>query len=109
MSNKRTSRVRRLLGGSIFSPKGLLVWAVIVGAVFLACHFAGLREYTTIISGTAPTGDISDRVVPALAALYVLVYLASVIVAPILVLAAAIFLGLDLIIPRRDRARSAGG
>lgn len=109
MRDKRTSWVRRVFGGSIFSPKGLLAWAVILGVVFLACHLAGLREYTTIISGTAPTGDVSDRVAPALAAAYVVVYLAFIIVAPILVLAAGIFLGLDLIIPRRDRARSAGG
>ena len=103
MTAKRKSWLRRPLGGPTFSPKGLLLWAGIVALGFLVCHAAGLREHTTVISGTSPTGDVHSVLPIALGAVYAVVYFAFVLLVPILILAAAIFLALQLIVVPRNR------
>lgn len=97
-------RLRRLFKVSTFSPKGLLAWAALLSIIFLVCHLAGLRAYATVISGTSPTGDVTDTSTLLLAGLYVLAYVSFVVVVPILAIASAIFFGLERIIPLRDRA-----
>ncbi len=73
----------------IFSPKGLIVRAAVLSAVFLICHLIGLREFTTILCGTYPS-----TIMPVLAAglgfVYVLMYLAFTVVVPVLLIAAGL-------------------
>lgn len=109
MTKQVMQRLGRFFRLSTFSPKGLLAWAVVLSIVFLACHFAGLRTYATIISGTSPTGDITDLSALLLAVLYVLSYVSFAVVVPILTIAAAIFLGLSRIIPRGKQPTEATG
>ena len=98
-TEKRRNWLSRLLGGPLFSPKGLLVRAGLIALFFLLCHAAGLREYTSIVSGTSPTGDVGDIFSVALAGLYLVAYVAAVLVAPIMLLASAIFTALQLLAP----------
>jgi hypothetical protein len=83
----------------LVSPPGFVAAALILGALYGAAHLAGLREDTTILSGTAPPGGGSA----ALGLVYVALHFAFVIGAPILVLAAAIFWGLGRFTPARPR------
>lgn len=78
------------LAGLAFSPRGLLIRAAIISVVYLLARLAGLREYTTIISGTSPTGDVSDWWSAGLGVLYVTLYLAFVLAVPVLLIAAAL-------------------
>lgn len=96
MSDGAKAKKPRWLGflrGPAFSPHGLLTRAVIITLAYLVAHCAGLREYTTIISGTSPTG-VPNQAFPALLGiLYVLLYMGFVVVVPILIIAALFFAG----------------
>mgnify|MGYP003381096715 CR=1 FL=1 len=70
-------------------PAGLIVLA------FLALRFAGGREATQVISGTAVSREVA-----LLGAAYVVAHLAAVIVAPILAIATAI-VGVERLLTRR--------
>jgi hypothetical protein len=87
----------------LFSPRGLLLRAGVLAALFLACHLAGWREHTSILCGTAFTANVTDRYSQWFGMVYVVLYLGSVIVVPILILAA----GLITLINRVWRAKSA--
>jgi hypothetical protein len=71
--------------------KGLLIFAALIGLVFLACHAAGFRESTSVLSGTY-TG--ASSVTSGLA--YAAIYMGFVILAPILVVGAGVLFLLDL-------------
>jgi hypothetical protein len=69
------------------SPRGLLLMAGVLAAGFLVLHACGLREYTTLLTGTAPAGGTLSRPTAVLALFYILAHLATVLVAPVLALA----------------------
>jgi len=72
-----------------FSPRGFLLRALVIAGAFLAVHLAGLRDYTSVLNGTI--GPAADwRTSSFLGIAYLVIYLAFVIVAPVLVLAAGI-------------------
>ncbi len=81
--------LKYLLWGSFRTPRGLLLRALYLVLLFGIVHFAGLREYTTFLFGT-PAGPESFRLKLLLGSIYILTYLGAAIIAPILVLAAAI-------------------
>jgi hypothetical protein len=84
----------------IFSPKGFLARAVLIGAAFLICHAVGLRGHTAILSGTSPSGDPTDVFSVGLGTTYIVLYFAFVLVTPILIIASAVFALLQLGIAR---------
>jgi uncharacterized membrane protein YdcZ (DUF606 family) len=72
------------------SPRGFLVTAVLLGGTFALAHALGLREQTRFLSGT-----------PAwvfLGALYGVLYFASVLIVPPLVIAALTFAAIERIL-----------
>ena len=95
MSERRKARGR--LVGRLLSPKGLLTRAAMLALVFLLCHAAGLREYTSVLSGTVPAGATGRVIAVGLAALYLFSYFAFVLLVPVMVLASPIMLGLLLL------------
>lgn len=70
---------------SFFSAWGFVFRALLIFAVFAVLHLAGLREYTSFISGTT-SGNYHDL----LGMTYFLFYSLAIFVAPILLLASAI-------------------
>lgn len=98
-TKRKVSRISMVLGRPLLSPRGLLVRAVLIILVFLLCHAAGLREKTSILCGTSPTGDVDDMLSITLAALYMLAYFGALVVAPILLLASGVFTALQLFAP----------
>jgi hypothetical protein len=81
---------RGVLRFELFSPRGFLICAATLALAFAVCHVAGLREYTSILCGQAPTGSYADWWAIHLGMAYVVFYFAFVLVVPILVLAAGI-------------------
>jgi hypothetical protein len=76
------------------SARGLAVTAGVIAALYGGAHALGLRAYTAILSGTAPPGgDGAAGVVLGL--VYVALYFACVVGAPILAIAAAVMWGLS--------------
>jgi hypothetical protein len=73
----------------IVSPAGLAASALVLAVLYGVAHLAGMREDTTILSGSAPPGGGSADV--AAGVVYILLHFAFVIGAPILALAAGIF------------------
>ncbi len=82
--------IRQLWRAPLFSPTGLLVRAVLLTVVYLVLHLAGWREYTSILCGTAPTGNLGDRQAQLYGLIYVLCHFAVVVSVPILVIAAGL-------------------
>lgn len=90
MTGQRNFWSRQLVPSGILTPRGMLQRALGIVAVFAICHLVGWREYTTIISGTSPTGNPANfwSIVPG--CIYAVIYFAMVIAMPILVIAAGL-------------------
>jgi hypothetical protein len=86
----------------LLSPRGFLGLAGILAVAYWGCDLAGWREYTSFLSGTFEAGRQGDVGV-MLGAVYVLAYLGFVLIAPVLVLAAAVFAILLRAANRRNR------
>jgi hypothetical protein len=87
------------------SPLDLVQCAAAFSLLFLALHLAGLREYTSILSGTVGSLALGWRLSAALAAIYVFAYLPFVVLVPILILAALILAGTKWLTVRAGRWR----
>ena len=75
-----------------FSTKYFLIRGLELAALFLVAQLAGLREYTTFLSGT--TGDLGTTLERSglYGTAYIVLYLGCVVVAPILLLAAGLLI-----------------
>ena len=72
------------------SARDMLQRACALSVMFLVAHLAGLREFTSVLNGTIGSVAAGWNLSAFLAAVYILLYLAFVILVPILVLAAMI-------------------
>ena len=91
--------------GRGISPRSLLVAAAALAIAFGLSHVAGLRHYAGFLSGSAPAGT-GDGTLPAgFGVIYVLLYFAFVVIAPILALAA----GILAVLTRRRRPDESTG
>jgi hypothetical protein len=82
--------------------KGLLIRAVIILVAFGCLHLLNAREYTSMLSGTAPTEAGLSLGQSLWGSAYLVVYLAVTVTAPILILAAGIY----FILTRLSRGRT---
>lgn len=73
-----------------FSAGGFVLCAVLIGFLFAIVSIAGLREYTSILSGTVGSVRLGWQISALLGFTYLFVYLAFVLLAPILLIAAAL-------------------
>ena len=92
----KTTPLQRWIRGfraELFSPKDFVRSALILVLLFGAAHFAGWREYTSILSGTLPYSDTNWRLAFALGALYILLYHSVALLAPIFLLAGMLLAG----------------
>jgi hypothetical protein len=63
-----------------------------ISGLFLVVHLAGFREFTGILNGTIGSLALGWRLSAFLAVIYIVLYLAFVILVPVLLLAAAILM-----------------
>jgi hypothetical protein len=89
------------LRAEAFSPKDLVQRAVFIAVLYLAAHLAGLREFATFLSGTAPVTTLSWQWVAFLGAAYLIVYFAFILLAPMLLIAAALLAAWGALCRRR--------
>jgi hypothetical protein len=73
------------------SAKDMIQRAAAISCLFLVVHFAGFREYTGILNGTIGSMELGWELSAILGVFYIVLYLAFVIVVPVL-LVAAVFL-----------------
>jgi hypothetical protein len=85
----------------IISPETLAVCGVMIVLFYLVLHFSGLRENTSLLSGTLPGEGPQDESALFWGVAYVLAYFAYAIVAPVLLIGAAVFAGIEAVLTRR--------
>ena len=76
----------------ILSARDLLQRALGLSGLFLLAHLAGLREFTSVLNGTVGSVAAGWKLSSFLALIYILLFLAFVILVPVLVLAALILM-----------------
>ena len=74
------------------SAKDLLQRAIAISGLFLVVHLAGFREFTGVLNGTIGSLALGWNLSAFLAVIYIVFYLAFVILVPVLVLAAVILM-----------------
>ena len=72
------------------SARDLLQRAAVISVLFLALHLAGFREFTGVLNGTIGSLTLGWKLSAFLAVIYIVFYLAFVVLVPVLVLAAGI-------------------
>jgi hypothetical protein len=72
------------------SATDLLQRACAISAMFLLVHLAGFREFTSILNRTVGSVALGWNLSAFLAVIYIILYLAFVILVPMLILAAVI-------------------
>ncbi|HEX3626589.1 MAG TPA: hypothetical protein VH280_14335 [Verrucomicrobiae bacterium] len=85
--NKKSTGLQR---AEFLSARDMIQRAAAISGLFLVLHLAGLREFTGILNGTIGSLALGWRLSAALAIFYIVLYLAFVILVPVLLLAAAI-------------------
>jgi hypothetical protein len=97
MKTPLSRHVRALWRADLLSPKDLLRRAVFLIVLYLLIQLAGLREFTSVISGTTGSIQLSWHISAFLALTYILSYLSLVLLVPILLLAAVLLFGWEKI------------
>jgi hypothetical protein len=90
--SKPTSRnpILRILRAPFFSPMGFLTRALAIALIFALMTRWGWRDYTSVICGTAPSGNLADKNAILIGMSYAVVHFVSYVGTPILLLAAGI-------------------
>ena len=91
MNRSLGQKIRNVWQADFFSPKYFLRWAVFLTVPFVVAHLCGLRESTSILNGTSAVG-MNLQQTAFWGGLYVLLYLAFILLVPTLLLAAGLLL-----------------
>lgn len=73
------------------SPAGFVLAAVAIAVIFALVNALGFRPYIVVLIGAAPQGGHADHSAVLAAIVYAVAALAFILLAPVLVIAAAIF------------------
>lgn len=92
MSKESNIKAFMRWSGEFFSARYFLVRALALVVFFSIAHLAGLREYTTFLSGTTGSPNVSIQFSAFCGMLYIALYIGSVVLAPILILAAGLLI-----------------
>jgi hypothetical protein len=90
MTSTLWRRVRALWYADFLSAKDLARRAVLISIVYLVAQLIGLREFTTVLTGTAGSVQLGWRMSAFLGLLYLCIYLAFVLIVPMLLIAATL-------------------
>lgn len=72
------------------SPQDMIQRAAAISGLFLVVHLAGFRDFTSVLNGTIGSLALGWNLSAFLAAVYIMLYLAFVVLVPVLVLAALV-------------------
>lgn len=90
MSNSALPARSEPWSGTFFSAKYFLMRALVMGVLFLIVHLLGLRDFTTFVTGTTGSPDVSFQLSSFYGMLYLVLYMGCVVVAPIFLVAAGL-------------------
>ena len=107
MSGKWTRLIGAFWHAKFLSPRDLICRAAILTVIYAMVNVAGLREYTSILNGTAGSADISRGLAAFLGVGYVFSYLAFVLLAPIFLITAGLITAWEKWGPARARESTA--
>jgi len=82
--------LRHLWKAEIFSPAALVLRAILIAMLFCASELLGLREYTTFLSGTSGNVNLSWNTTSLLGLIHLLLYVAFILLVPILLITAGL-------------------
>lgn len=94
----------KLIHAPFLSPLGFVARALLLAVLFGICEFAGWREHTTFISGTAASADAGINSSVTFGLIYLLAYFGFVLVAPILMISAVLLVAFRRISRAERRA-----
>jgi hypothetical protein len=86
------ARVRSVWRADFLSPKDLVRRAMVIALLYFVVSAFGLREFTSILNGTMGSVSLGWHMSLFLGLLYIVSYLAFVLGAPTLLIAAGILL-----------------
>lgn len=86
----RFNHLVRWFRADFCSPKDFVRHAVLIVVLFAVAHLCGLREYTTIITGTMASPALGAEICALLGVAYMALYFGVVVFVPVLLLAAAL-------------------
>jgi len=84
--------LRRVWRADAFSPTAFVGRAIIIAVCYGLSKLAGLREYTTFLSGTSANLDVSWQTGATLGLIHLLLYVAFILLAPASLIAAGLLL-----------------
>jgi hypothetical protein len=86
------ARIKALWRADFLSPKDLARRALVIAVVYFVVSAFGLREFTSILNGTVGSVSLGWHTSAFLGLLYIISYLAFVLVTPTMLIAAGILL-----------------
>ena len=84
------SRLRSLWRADFLSPKDLVRRGVVIAVIYFVVSAFGLREFTSILNGTMGSVALGWQMSAFLGLLYIISYLAFVLLTPTMLIAAGI-------------------
>ncbi len=100
--------LRRIWKAEAFSPQGLMVRAATLAALYAVSCVAGLQEYTTFLSGTSPSENLSWRTASTLGLIHILLHFAFILLVPILLITAGLLAAWNSRKPKHEIPGSGG-
>ena len=82
--------LRRVWKADAFSPTAFVARAVIIAACYGLSELAGLREYTTFLSGTSANLNVSWQTAATLGLIHLLLYVAFILLVPVSLITAGL-------------------
>ncbi len=81
---------RRIWSADAFSPTAFLVRAALITTLFGCSELLGLREYTTFLSGTSASVQMTWQAAATLGLIHLLLYVGFILLVPIFLIAAGL-------------------
>jgi hypothetical protein len=94
-------RLRRLMTAGFFSARNFVLRSLTLAALYGLAHVAGLREYTSFLSGTSANPELGFYLAGFLGLVYLLLHFAFILLVPILLIAAGLLFGWEKLQRRR--------
>ena len=84
--------LRRTWQADAFSPTAFVARAVIIAVCYCLSEVAGLREYTTFLSGTSANLNVSWQTAATFGLIHLLLYVAFILLVPVSLITAGLLL-----------------
>ena len=95
------STLVRFIRCPVFGPAWFASRALLIALIYFICELLGWRDFVSILSGTAPTGDPKNIMAITIGVTYILFFFSFTIVAPIFLIASGILALIEFAFKRR--------